>query len=96
MIRYLTLINFTDQGVGDVNGTVKRAATFRDSVEAKGGKVLSQYWAVGDVDGCIVFEAPDAQTGAALLVKLASAGNVRTRTIQVFDVQEFEQVLNES
>lgn len=96
MIRYMTLITFTDQGIANVKDTIKRAASFRDSVEAAGGKLLSQYWATGDADGCIVFEAPDAQTGASLLIKLARAGNVRTRTLQVYDVNEFQQILDKA
>lgn len=96
MIRYLTLIDFTDQGLRNVGDTLQRADSFAQSVQAAGGKLVSQYWAVGDVDGCVIFEAPDEATGAALLVKLAKAGNVRTRTMRVFDTQEFQQVLKKN
>ncbi|MEO8269723.1 MAG: GYD domain-containing protein [Aureliella sp.] len=95
MTRYLSLINFTDQGVRDVSHSVERASQFKKSVEGAGGKLLSQYWSIGDADGCVVFEAPDEQTGAALLLALAKAGNVRTRTMRLYDTQEFQQVLGE-
>ena len=94
MTRYLTLLNFTDQGIRDVNNSIKRAEAFRQRVETAGGKLVSQYWSTGDADGCVVFEAPDEQTGAALLLSLAQKGDVRTRTIRVFDTQEFQDVLN--
>lgn len=92
MIRYLSLINFTDQGIRDVNHSIERASSFGKEVEAVGGKLLSQYWAVGDSDGCVLFEAPDEHTGAALLLSLAKEGNVRTRTMRLFDESEFKQV----
>lgn len=96
MIRYLTLINFTDQGIRDVSDTIKRADDFRKSVEAAGGKLVSQYWTTGDADGCVVFEVPGEPTGAALLLALAKKGNVRTRTMQALDPQEFSKVLSKS
>lgn len=96
MIRYLTLINYTDQGVRNIGDTLQRAEAFAQSVQAAGGKLISQYWTAGDVDGCVVFEAPDEAAGAALLVKLAKAGNVRTRTLRAFDAQEFQQILSKS
>ena len=93
MTRYLALINFTDQGVQNLNDSIDRAHSFGKSVEEAGGKVISLYWAVGEADGCIVFEAPDEQTGASLLLSLAKDGNVRTRTMTLYDQQEFQQVI---
>ena len=93
MTRYLALINFTDKGVRDVSDSIQRASSFEASVEAAGGKLLSLYWSVGEADGCVIFEAPDEQTGASLLLGLAKDGNVRTRAMTLFDTQEYQQVL---
>ena len=93
MTRYLSLITFTEQGIRSVKQTVQRSHVFRKSVEAAGGTVLSQYWAVGEADGCVVFEAPDEETAASLLLALGQLGNVRTRTLRVYDAKEFETIL---
>lgn len=93
MVRYLVLIKFTDQGARNVGDSIQRASLFGQSVEAAGGKLLSQYWAVGEADGCVVFEAPDEPTGASLLLSLAKDGNVRTSTMRVFDTKEFQHML---
>ena len=85
MIRYLTPISFTDQGLRNTGDTLQRADSFAQSVQSAGGKLLSQYRSIGDVDGCVVFEASDESTGAALLMKFAKVGNVRTRPLRVFD-----------
>lgn len=93
MIRYLSLIQFTDQGARNVDKSVQRASDFGKSVSDAGGKLVLQVWAVGQYDGCVVFEVPDEAVGSALLVKLAKNGNVRTQTLRCYDNQEFEMVL---
>jgi len=55
--------------------------------------VLAQYWAMGEFDGCVIFEVPDDTTAAAQLLSLGKLGNVRTRTLQVFDESEFTRLV---
>jgi uncharacterized protein with GYD domain len=93
VIRYLTMIQFTDQGARNVDKSVQRALGFGESVSDAGGKLVLQVWTVGQYDGCVVFEAPDEVVGSALLVKLAKNGNVRTQTMRCYDNQEFETIL---
>ncbi|MCM2369485.1 GYD domain-containing protein [Aporhodopirellula aestuarii] len=93
MFRYLTLIQFTDQGARNVDKSVQRASDFGKSVSDAGGKLISQVWTVGKYDGCVVFETPDESTSSALLVKLAKDGNVRTQTMRCYDNQEFADIL---
>lgn len=93
MFRYLSLIQFTDQGACNADKSVSRAAAFGKSVSDAGGKLISQVWIVGQYDGCVIFETPDEATSAALLVKLAKDGNVRTQTMRCYDNAEFEAVL---
>lgn len=96
MIRYLTLIQLTDEGARNVDKSVGRASEFEKSVDAAGGKLISQLWTVGQYDGCVIFEAPDETVGSGLLVKLAKDGNVRTQTMQCYKHQEFEAVLKKT
>lgn len=92
MVRYVSLISFTDKGIRDLSKSPQRASAFRDAVESQGGKVLSQYWAMGDIDGFVVFECPDDQTAASLIVKLGKEDHVRTKTSRIFDASEFEAI----
>lgn len=66
---------------------------FGKEVENAGGKLLSQYWSVGAVGGCLMFEAPE-QTAADLLPGLAKDGNIRTLTMRLYDNQKFQQVFS--
>ncbi|MCA9215077.1 MAG: GYD domain-containing protein [Planctomycetales bacterium] len=89
MVRFLSLISFTDQGIRDVAKSIDRAEAFRADVESKGGKVLSQYWGIGSVDGCVTFECPDDVTAASLLLSLGKNDNVRTSSTRIFTAEEF-------
>ncbi len=93
MPSYLSLINFTDQGIRDVKDSMHRAGEFRSTVEAAGGTVHNIYWALGEADGAVIFDAPDEDTAAALLLHLVRDGYVRTRTLQIYDSKEFEKIL---
>jgi uncharacterized protein with GYD domain len=93
MSRYLSLLTFTEQGIRDVQQTATRAKAFGNEVQAAGGKVIAQYWASGEVDGVVVFEAPDGETATSLLLSLAKKGNVRTRTLQVYNADELQAIL---
>ena len=89
MARYLSLIQFTDQGIKSLGDSTQRAERFRQAVKAAGGDVEATYWALGEFDGAIVFRVPDEQVAARLLVQLGQEGNVRTKTLAVFDSKEF-------
>jgi uncharacterized protein with GYD domain len=94
MVRYLSLISFTPEGISAAADSPQRQAAFCRDVEAAGGTVEATYWTLGEVDGVIVFTAPDEATAAALLLRLGTRGCVRTRTLRAFDVSEFAQIVN--
>lgn len=93
MVRYLSLLSFTDQGIRTIDKTGERAGRFRAAVEAAGGKLTALYWAVGEFDGAFVIEVPDDATATRLLLALGKLGNVRTRTLRVYNESEFQAVL---
>ena len=93
MTRYLSLISYTDHGIREVKDSVNRAHAFQSLVEAAGGRVNATFWAVGEKDGAIIFEVPDEDTGAQMLLKLADQGFVRTQTMRVYDEPEFAAIL---
>jgi uncharacterized protein with GYD domain len=93
MVRYIVLVNFTEQGMKHISETLNRAETFAKSAQKAGASVKVQYWTVGAFDGVLVLEAPDEQTAAALMTKLGSLGNVHTQSLRAFDRGEMEGIL---
>ena len=51
MVRYLTLLRFTEQGMKTVKKSTSRAASFRETAEKAGVLVEVQYWTAGSHDG---------------------------------------------
>jgi len=94
MPRYLSLINFTDQGIRSVGESLNRSEHFKATVAEAGGKVEAIYWAIGDADGAVIFDAPDEATAAKLLLELGHDGFVRTKTLRVYDSTEFKAIVS--
>jgi len=92
MATYITLGNFTDQGIKNVKETTHRA----EAVEAAGrqvGVTMKQvYWTLGKHDLVIVFDAPDDETITAFELSIGKAGNVRTQTLRGFSVSEMRKL----
>lgn len=93
MVRYLVLVNFTEQGMKNIGETLNRSEAFSKSAQKAGAAVKAQYWTVGAFDGALLLEAPDEATAAALLAKLGTLGNVRTQSLRAFDRGEMEGII---
>jgi uncharacterized protein with GYD domain len=93
MPTFLALLTETQEGESKIRDSVARSAAFRDEATSFGVKIKELYWTMGAYDGFILFDAPDAQTASALLLKLGSRGAVRTQTLQAFDARDMEAIL---
>lgn len=93
MATFIALIDLTPQGVAAFHDTKKRADAFTEAAKKAGATVTAQYWTLGKHDGVMVFDAPDDQTAAALLLELASQGNARTHTLRAFDRSEITPII---
>ncbi|MFJ5901596.1 GYD domain-containing protein [Streptomyces sp. NPDC093064] len=93
MPTYITLLNWTDQGVRDYKDTAKRAETFGAAAQKIGAKLLNIYWTVGPYDLVAVVEAPDDETATAALLQLGAVGNIRSTTLRAFGQGEMERII---
>jgi uncharacterized protein with GYD domain len=92
MARFISLVNFTEQGARSVKDSPARADAFRKMAESLGVKVHSMYWTLGAIDLVVTVEGAEEAVTAALL-KVGSAGNVRTQTLRAYDAAEFARIL---
>ena len=93
MPQYVGLFNWTDQGVRTARETVQRAEQGRALVEQMGGRLTTILWTQGRYDLVVVFEAPDDETVAAVMLTLGGQGNLRTETLRAFTAEEMGRVL---
>ncbi len=94
MAKYVMLLQFTDQGIGSIKDTTRRAATFRGEIAGKFGvKVSEVLWTLGQYDGVVLAEAPSDEAMAACSLSVARLGNVKIQTLRAFQAQEVEALL---
>lgn len=93
MPTYLTLANFTDQGIRHIRDSPKRAEAFRNMCEKLGARVKDIYRTMGRYDIAAIVEAQDDVTMNAILYSVGSLGNVRTETLRAFTEQETNQAI---
>jgi uncharacterized protein with GYD domain len=93
MATYVSLINFTDQGIRNFRDTTQRADDFSKLVERSGGTVRELLWTVGQYDIVCVVDFPDEEAGVAALLQVGSMGNVRSNTLRAFSATEMSGII---
>lgn len=94
MPTYISLINWTEQGIRDYRQTVARAETATELAGRMGGKIQQIYWTVGPYDIVTVADFPDDETGTAFVLALGSQGNVRTTTLRAYDADTVNSIIS--
>jgi uncharacterized protein with GYD domain len=94
MKTYVSLINWTEQGIRDFRDTTQRAEAFTNLVESSGGKVRELVWTVGQYDIVCVADFPDDETGVAALLRVGSLGNIRSNTLRAFGADEMASIID--
>ena len=93
MPTYITLSNFTHQGIQNIKDTTKRADAFKTAAKKAGCTVKDIYWTQGQYDSVIILDAPDDASATALLMSLGKLGNIRTQTLRAFTAAELAPIL---
>ena len=93
MPKYLIEGNYTPDGVKGVlkdGGTGRRKAV-EDALKSMGGRLEAMYYALGDPDVYVIYDAPDNVTAAALAMGVGSTGLVGVKTTALLTVDEIDQ-----
>jgi uncharacterized protein with GYD domain len=93
MPTYISLINWTDQGIQALKESPARADATAELAASLGGKLVRLYWTVGPYDLVGILEAPDEETATAMQLTVGSRGAVRTTTLRAFDREEIEKII---
>lgn|SRR5574337_667333 len=93
MATHIVLMKMTDQGIKDVKNAPQRIDAAAKAIEAMGGKLTGFYFTMGEYDYIAVVDGLSDEAGASFLLKLGSAGNVRTRTLKAFSKKDFTDMV---
>jgi uncharacterized protein with GYD domain len=95
MSDYILLINWTEQGISKIKESPDRYNSFKASVEKAGGKLIGGYYTFGEYDVIIIIEAPNDDVVMSLMLKVGSAGNVRTKTLKAFNAEQGIKIIKD-
>jgi uncharacterized protein with GYD domain len=93
MATYISLLNFTDQGIRNIKDSPDRYTAFKTMAEKIGVSVKGIYYTVGQYDMVVVVEGTDEAVTTALL-KVGSLGNVRSQSLRAFSAEEMKKIIN--
>ena len=93
MPTYVSLINWTDQGIENFRETAHRAEDYAKLVESAGGTVRELLWTTGEYDIVSISDFPDDEAAAAALLKVGSAGSIRSSTMRAFGSEEMTGII---
>ena len=93
MPTYISLVQFTDKGIRAAKETTQRITDWSGKVQSMGVTIKQMYWTLGQYDQVCIFEAPDDETAASVLLSADILGNIRTQTLRAFTRAEMEKIL---
>ena len=92
MATYISLLNFTEQGIRAIKDSPDRYGTFKAIAEKLGVTVKSFHYTVGRYDMVVIMEGSDEAVTTTLL-KAGSIGNVRSETLRGFTIDEAKRFI---
>ena len=93
MPSYLSLINWTEQGIKNVKESPQRLERAKQATEAAGGRMIFFYLTMGQYDLVSLTEFPNDEAAARFLLILGGQGNIRSTTLKAFTEDEFRHII---
>ncbi len=93
MATYLIQFGFTQKGMEKIKESPARVEAAKKTIRKVGGEVKAFYAILGsEFDTMFIVEAPSDQKVAEMALAVSMLGNVRTRTLRLFNEDEFKTI----
>jgi uncharacterized protein with GYD domain len=86
-------MRWTSQGLAGLPGWRERVEDGERIIEAAGGTLIGVYVTLGRYDVVEIFEAPDDEIAAEIVMKLQRFGAEHTETLRAFTRSEAEEIV---
>jgi len=93
MVRYVSLLRFTEKGSAGIKDSTQRAESFNLALAGTGVDIIGQYWTMGSYDGVLILEAESEEKILHYLAELSATGAVQPETMRAFDADEFNAIV---
>ena len=93
MASYIVLMNYTTQGLQNIQESPSRADAVKQLAVTLGGEVKELFLTMGSFDLVAIVEAPNDEAVAKVALALGAKGNVETTTMRAFTESEFRDIV---
>lgn len=93
MPTYITLWNFTQQGIENIQDSPDRHDAAVELAESLGGEEKGFYLTMGAYDLVSIIEFPDDDAAAKTLLKVAQSGAVSSETMKAWPEAEYRDLI---
>jgi len=93
MPTYISLLNFTQQGIEKIKESPARLDKARQAFKAMGAELKAFYLVMGRYDAVVISEAPNDETVGKLVLMIGAQGNIRTETLRAFTEEEYRKMI---
>lgn len=94
MPTYISLIEWTQDGIENVEDSPARLDDAKGLAESLGGELIGFYLTFGQYDIVTVAEFPDDETYAQFALRVASGGSVSTETLKAFPEDDYREIID--
>jgi uncharacterized protein with GYD domain len=93
MPHFVTLLRYTQQGIGKIKESPARLDAARKAAEKVGGKIHGWYLTMGQYDAVLISEFPNDEAAAKFMLSVGAMGNISTETLKAFNEAEYRSIL---
>ncbi|SDK39436.1 GYD domain-containing protein [Natronorubrum texcoconense] len=94
MPSYITLWEYTQQGVEDIEDSPERVDEIEELFEEMGGELRDFYMLMGQYDTITISEFPDDETAAQAILAVTEHGNVTSETLKAFSREATRELID--
>lgn len=94
MPTYITLADWTGEGIANAKESPKRLQNAREVASAHGGEITDFFMTMGEHDMVVISQFPDDESCAKTMLKIGGSGSVRTQTLKAFTENEYRDVMD--
>jgi len=92
MAKYIMLMNWTEQGIRNVEKSPDRLENGRALAKKLGGEIRKFYMTMGAYDIVAILDLPSDEAAAKFALSLGKGGNVRTTTMKGFSEATYRKL----
>ena len=94
MPTYISLLDYTEQGIRDIKDSPKRLAQAKQLAKSMKGRIRQFYLTMGSHDAVAISEFPNDDAAAKFALMLGRGGAIRTETLRAFPEADYRRIIN--